>query len=98
MRQTAALFVLLCGLLPAPAAAQSGPRNCTTLSQILYVRDVLDEYYFWYRELPRLNAANFASPESYLDAARYLGDDEEYWPFEGEDWADEYVGGEGLRN
>jgi hypothetical protein len=31
-----------------------------------------------------------------LDAARYLGDDEEYWPFEGEDWADEYVGGEGL--
>jgi hypothetical protein len=32
-----------------------------------------------------------------LDAARYLGDDEEYWPFEGEDWEDEYVGGEGLR-
>ena len=32
-----------------------------------------------------------------LDAARYLQDDEEYWPFEGEDWADEYVGGEGLR-
>jgi hypothetical protein len=33
-----------------------------------------------------------------LDAQRYLGDDEEYWPFEGEDWADEDVGGEGLRN
>jgi hypothetical protein len=32
-----------------------------------------------------------------LKAERYLGDDEEYWPFEGEDWADEYVGGEGLR-
>ena len=32
-----------------------------------------------------------------LDAARYLQDDEEYWPFEGEDWADEYVGGENLR-
>ncbi|HTM46594.1 MAG TPA: hypothetical protein VL137_16665 [Polyangiaceae bacterium] len=31
-----------------------------------------------------------------LDAARYLMDDEEYWPFDGEDWADEYVGGEGL--
>jgi hypothetical protein len=29
-----------------------------------------------------------------LDAARYLGDDEEYWPFDGEDWEDEYVGGE----
>lgn len=32
-----------------------------------------------------------------LDAARYLRDDEEYWPYDGEDWADEYVGGEGLR-
>lgn len=32
-----------------------------------------------------------------LDAERYLRDDEEYWPFDGEDWSDEYVGGEGLR-
>jgi hypothetical protein len=32
-----------------------------------------------------------------LDAQRYLLDNEEYWPFEGEDWEDEYVGGEGLR-
>lgn len=32
-----------------------------------------------------------------LEAARYLRDDEEYWPYDGEDWADEYVGGEGLR-
>jgi hypothetical protein len=32
-----------------------------------------------------------------LRAERYLGSAEEYWPFEGEDWADEYVGGEGLR-
>lgn len=32
-----------------------------------------------------------------LDAARYLRDDEEYWPFEGDDWPDEFVGGEGLR-
>ena len=29
-----------------------------------------------------------------LDAARYLGDGEEYWPFEGDDWPDEYVGSE----
>lgn len=32
-----------------------------------------------------------------LAAERYLEDNEEYWPFEGEDWEDEYVGGEGLR-
>lgn len=32
-----------------------------------------------------------------LDASRYLRDDEEYWPFEGDDWPDEFVGSEGLR-
>ncbi|WP_394825183.1 hypothetical protein [Pendulispora albinea] len=32
-----------------------------------------------------------------LDAARYLQDNEEYWPFEGDDWPDEFVGGEGPR-
>lgn len=31
-----------------------------------------------------------------LEAARYLSDAEEYWPFDGEDWDDEYIGGEGL--
>ena len=29
-----------------------------------------------------------------LDAARFLKDNEEYWPFEGDDWPDEFVGGE----
>jgi tetratricopeptide (TPR) repeat protein len=29
-----------------------------------------------------------------LDAARFLQDNEEYWPFEGDDWPDEYVGSE----
>jgi hypothetical protein len=29
-----------------------------------------------------------------LDAAQYLEDKEEYWPFEGDDWPDEYVGSE----
>ncbi len=32
-----------------------------------------------------------------LDAARYLEDNEEYWPFEGDDWPDEFLGSEGLR-
>ncbi len=27
-----------------------------------------------------------------IDAARYLQDDEEYWPFEGDEWLDEVVG------
>jgi hypothetical protein len=29
-----------------------------------------------------------------LDAIRYLEGSEEYWPFEGDDWPDEYVGSE----
>jgi len=29
-----------------------------------------------------------------IDAARYLNDNEEYWPFEGDEWLDEVIGGE----
>jgi hypothetical protein len=29
-----------------------------------------------------------------LDAASFLRDNEEYWPFEGDDWPDEFVGSE----
>jgi C-terminal peptidase prc len=69
------IVALLCAgltlLVPSSAQAQSGPRNCTRTSQNLYVRDVLDEYYLWYRELPRLNPSNYASPEAYLEAVRY---------------------------
>ncbi|HEY1957821.1 MAG TPA: hypothetical protein VGH28_19505 [Polyangiaceae bacterium] len=32
-----------------------------------------------------------------LDASRFLKDNEEYWPFEGDDWPDEFVGSEGLK-
>ena len=32
-----------------------------------------------------------------LDAARFLKDSEEYWPFEGDDWPDEFIGCEGLK-
>ena len=63
--------VVVALLLPVPVLAQSGPRNCSTLTQNLYVRDVLDEDHYWYRELPRLNASNYASPEAYLEAARF---------------------------
>jgi C-terminal peptidase prc len=72
MRVLITLVVVLCGIaLPASADAQSGPRNCTRISQNMFVRDVLDEYYLWYRELPRLNPANYATPEAYLEAARF---------------------------
>ena len=64
-------LLILVLVLPVPALAQSGPRNCSVTTQNLYVRDVLDEYYLWYRELPPLNPANYASPAAYLEAVRY---------------------------
>lgn len=72
MRVTVALLCAgLTFLVPSLANAQSGPRNCTRTSQNLFVRDVLDEYYLWYGELPRVNPSNYASPEAYLEAVRY---------------------------
>jgi C-terminal peptidase prc len=53
-----------------PAAAQSGPRNCSVPSENSYVRAVLDQYYLWYRDLPAANPADYASPEAYLEAVR----------------------------
>lgn len=67
-----AFLLLGCAVLgPSAAEAQSGPRNCTPLSQNLFLRDVLDEYYLWYQELPRANPANYATPQAYLEAVRY---------------------------
>ncbi len=62
--------ILLTTLGAGPAAAQ-GPSSCTTTSQNLYVRDVMNDIYFWYREIPNVDAASFDSPEAYLEAVRY---------------------------
>jgi len=51
-----------------PAAAQEA---CDALGQTTFVRDVLNEIYLWYRELPPLDPALFDTPEAYLDAVRY---------------------------
>jgi C-terminal peptidase prc len=64
-----------------PASAQTGPSNCSTVSQNLWVRDALNSYYYWYRFLPptgSVNPASFNSPEAYLDAVRYRPIDNSY--------------------
>jgi C-terminal peptidase prc len=71
MRLLIALLLVTGALCPSLVEAQSGPRNCTRLSQNMFVRDILDEYYLWYQELPRANPANYASPEAYLEAVRF---------------------------
>jgi C-terminal peptidase prc len=68
-------------LCPWTAFAQVAPTSCTTTSQNLYVRDVLNNYYYWYQFLPSSTAANpssFSSPEAYLEAVRYRPIDNSY--------------------
>jgi carboxyl-terminal processing protease len=59
--------------LACAAAVESAaqPSSCSVPGQNLYVRDVLDELYLWYRELPDADPARYDSPEAYLDAVRY---------------------------
>ena len=69
MRRLLRPAFLALSLLASPGAlAQS---DCTTLGQTVYVRDVLREIYYWYRELPPLDPALYDSPAAYLDAVRY---------------------------
>ena len=52
-----------------PAVAQRG--TCSALSQTTFVRDTLDELYYWYRHLPDVDPARVATPEAFLDAVRF---------------------------
>ena len=67
-----AAVVLLpsCGGGDSPADASSVDR-CSTLGQVEFVRDTMQDIYFWYRELPNPDPASFSSPEAYLEAVRY---------------------------
>jgi len=59
-------------LCPWIAYAQNGPTSCNTTSQNLWVRDQLNEVYYWYQFMPPgVNPASFNSPEAYLEAVRY---------------------------
>jgi carboxyl-terminal processing protease len=69
----AAALALSCGSSgPAsPDASPSPGTSCTTLGQVTFVRDALQSWYYWYKELPDPDPASFSSPEAYLDAVRY---------------------------
>lgn len=71
MSRRACFVALVLLLAPAGLHAQAGPRDCTTLGQTTFVRDTLQDIYFWYKELPALDPALSDSPEAYLEAVRY---------------------------
>jgi C-terminal processing protease CtpA/Prc len=74
-RLAAALLALLAFACAAPPAES---QSCNALGQTTFVRDTLDEYYFWYKEMPRVAPALYDSPEAYLEAVRYKPVDATY--------------------
>ncbi|MEO8678045.1 MAG: S41 family peptidase [Vicinamibacterales bacterium] len=77
-RALSAIVVITLLLWSSSATAQSGPSNCSVVSQNLYVRDVLSDLYYWNQFLPSVNAASYTSPEAYLEAVRYRPIDNHY--------------------
>lgn len=72
------LVAALCAwLLPSPASAQT-LTSCTTISQTLFVRNTMADIYYWNTEIPQVNAAQFNSPEAYLDRVRFRPLDESF--------------------
>jgi C-terminal processing protease CtpA/Prc len=80
----AAALLSSCGGGSSPTAssssgsASSTSANCATLGQCTFVRDALQQYYYWYQNLPNADPAGFASPEAYLDSVRYRPIDSTY--------------------
>ena len=69
-----ALATLVTLAVAPPVAAQ----DCSVPGQNEFVADVLDEFYYWYRELPPADPSQFGSPEAYLEAVRFRPLDESF--------------------
>jgi C-terminal processing protease CtpA/Prc len=76
------VLVLVAGLAPfcggggssptsSDTSGSTGTTSCTTAGQCTFVRDALQSWYYWYKELPNPDPASFSSPEAYLEAVRY---------------------------
>jgi len=72
------LLVAFTTTLALPAPCLRAQDDCSTLGQVTFVKDALEEFYYWYRELPDLDPADFDSPEAYLEAARFRPLDESF--------------------
>ena len=63
---------------PTTASTPDAAGQCSTLGQVTFVRDTLQEWYLWYGQLPDPDPAGFGSPEAYLEAVRYRPLDTSY--------------------
>lgn len=53
------------------AAAGARAEDCSTLGKNEFVYNSLQDWYYWYRTLPKASIATYASPEALLDVVRY---------------------------
>jgi C-terminal peptidase prc len=56
---------------PTTASTPATGSDCSTLGRVTFVRDTLQDIYYWYKELANPDPAGFSSPEAYLEAVRY---------------------------
>jgi len=61
------LLALVLAVLATNAAAQ----DCSILGQNQTVYQTMNDWYYWYKNLPAVSPAIFADPEALLDALRY---------------------------
>ncbi|MGE3844887.1 MAG: S41 family peptidase [Vicinamibacterales bacterium] len=71
-------LALALGLAGSVGAASAQPRTCLPAAQNLYVRDLLQQHYYWNESLTDPNPTKYGSPEAYLEAVRYLPLDQSY--------------------
>jgi len=71
MPARARVALLACALVAAAVPALAQGRSCAPILQNVFVRDVMQDMYLWYREIPQVDIVSFDSPEAYLEAIRY---------------------------
>jgi carboxyl-terminal processing protease len=86
------VLIALASLAAGVVTADAQLRSCTVARQNLYVRDVMQQYYFWYQFLPDPDPTRFASPEAYLDRIRYRPLDESFSYISGKAADEAYYG------
>ena len=61
----------LLALILAVLATSADAQDCSILGQNQTVHQTMNDWYYWYKNLPAVSPATFADPEAVLDALRY---------------------------
>jgi hypothetical protein len=68
-----AALALLPAVLVACGGGSDGAGQCTVSSRQVWLRDYMDDWYFWYQISPSPSPSGYATLESYFDALLYTG-------------------------